>query len=245
MMGLLTRPPSRANTLRPSVMTGMRQTAIDFLTSKKVSLDGILTTPELPGQGPYATMLVCHQHPALGGNMEHPVVLSLCRAAHREGIASLRFNFRGIGGSEGTFSNGTAEGDDLRSALDILKYLPNVDASRIGVVGYSFGASVVLGWLRRCKAARSFVFIAPPLSSVRKSGIGKDKRSKLFVVGQEDKVVPSVDLQRTLDDVRPPVQFTELEGADHTLEPQLDRMATRVTEFLVQTLNSDPRDTAH
>ena len=72
---------------------------------------------------------------------------------------------------------------------------------------------------------------------LRKSNIKKDKRPKLFMVGQRDRVVPSVDLQRELDEVRQPVQFVELPGDNHSLSSSLDTVAERVAEFLLQTLN--------
>ena len=213
----------------------MRQTAIDFFTSKRLSLEGVFTTPEGIPKPPPA-LLVCHPHPMLGGSMDHPLVMAICRTAHREGIASLRFNFRGVGASQGTFSNGQQEHKDLKSAFEILKLLPGIDPFRLAVVGYSFGASVVLSGLTRCKAARSFVLIAPPVSSVKKSRISKDKRPKLFIAGERDSVVPSVALQSALDELRTPVQFTEIKDADHTLGEQLQEVADRVLAFLPETL---------
>ena len=222
----------------------MQQTAIDFTSTNGVSLEGVLVTPDVtpdmtpdaPGP-PFPAVVVCHPSPTLGGNMDHPLVTAICRTAHREGVASLRFNFRGVGDSQGTFGSGPEEQRDLESALKFVRLLPGVDGKRLGLVGYSFGAAVVLGGLRRYKGARSLVFIAPPLSAVKKSGIRKDKRPKLFMVGQRDRVVPSVQLQRELDDVRQPVQFVELPGDDHSLRSSLDAVAERVAEFLLQTLN--------
>ena len=217
----------------------MRQTAIDFLSSKRVSLQGIVTTPEVPPRT-YAALVMCHPHPMLGGSMEHPLVTAVCRKAHSEGIASLRFNFRGVGPSEGAFTNGPEEQNDVRAALEILKLMPDIDAGRIGLVGYSFGASAILGGLRGYGAARSFVLIAPPVSSVRKSRILKDKRPKLFIVGERDRVVPSVELQRVLDEARGDLRFQEVADANHALESQTEEVAELVSEFLLETLSRPP-----
>ena len=216
----------------------MRQAAIDFFTSNRLSLEGRLAIPE-GVKGTPAGMVVCHPHPLLGGSMEHRLITAICRTAHDEKIASLRFNFRGVGGSEGTFSNGPEEQRDLRAAMDIITILPDIDRLRLAVVGYSFGASVILNGLKGCKAARSLVLIAPPLSSVRKSRIKKDKRPKLFMVGQRDRVVSSVDLQSALDEVRQPMQFVELPDAEHSLEEHEQEVADQVTAFLLRTLK-DP-----
>ena len=218
----------------------MQQTAIDFTSTNGISLEGVLVTPEPTADGlgpPFPAVVVCHPNPTLGGNMDNPLVTAICRAAHRESVASLRFNFRGVGASQGTFSSGPEVQRDVEGALKIIKLLPGVDGERLGLVGYSFGAAVVLGGLKRYNGARSLVLIAPPLSAVRKSNIKKDKRPKLFMVGQRDRVVPSVDLQRELDEVRPPVQFVELPGDNHSLSSSLDLVAERVAEFLLQTLN--------
>ena len=212
----------------------MRQTAITF-KSKKLSLDGVLTTP----QGvltPYPALLVCHPHPKLGGSMDNAVVMAICRAADTEGVASLRFNFQGVGASQGGFDNGVGEQDDVKAALDILRRWPDVDGRRLGLVGYSFGASVVLAGLRHYKAAKSLVLIAPPLSSLESSRVRKDKRPKLFIVGQNDGVVSSPELQREIDAVRAPVQFSEVEGADHSLLAHEEDVARRVIEFVMASL---------
>ena len=141
----------------------MRQTAIDFLSDRRISLEGVMTTPEAPPR-PCAALVMCHPHPMLGGSMDHPLVTAVCRKAHGEDMASLRFNFRGVSPSEGVFTNGREEQTDVRAALEILKLMPNIDGRRIGLAGYSFGAFAILGGLRKYRAARSFVLIAPPLS---------------------------------------------------------------------------------
>ena len=207
----------------------MRQAAIGF-SSKKLSLEGIVATPD-GLTGPYPALLVCHPHPMLGGNMDNPVVTVICRAAGDQGMASLRFNFRGVGGSQGLFSNGKGEVDDVRAALSLLKRWPGVDRKRLVLVGYSFGASVVLDGLRHYKSAHSLVLIAPPISAVRSSRIRFDQRPKLFMAGQHDRIAPSVELQSALDEVQPPLDFSEIAQADHSLRGHEAKVAQRVLSF--------------
>jgi alpha/beta superfamily hydrolase len=218
----------------------MRQSRVGFQTSGNLSLDGIFAVPDTTG-GPFPGVVVCHPHPVLGGDMESPVVTAICHALVSSDIASLRFDFRGVGESEGEFANGAKEGDDLRAAIGMLGSLPGVDKRRIAVVGYSFGAGVVLGAFGRMRSVRSMVAIAPPLSTVRKSPIARDKRPKLFVVGRLDKVAPSVELQAELDAMKPPVEFAEFSEADHTLSGHEIQVAERVVEFLAGTLGPDPQ----
>ena len=207
----------------------MKQAAIGF-RSKKLSLEGIVATPDGLA-GPYPALLVCHPHPMLGGNMDNPVVTAICRAAGAQGMASLRFNYRGVGGSQGIFSNGKGEGDDVRAALSILRRWPGMDGKRLVLVGYSFGAAVVLDGLRHYKAAHSLVLIAPPISAVRGSRIRLDQRPKLFVAGQHDRIASSVELQSALDDIRPPLDFSEIADADHSLRGHEEQVAERVLSF--------------
>ncbi len=213
----------------------MRQTAVEFFAPKDLSLEGVWSTPQhLPG--PYPAFVVCHPHPLLGGDMDNPLVTAICGAAHDEGIATLRFNFRGVGESRGEFTNGRDEQQDVKSAIEFLKVLPGTDAEKIGLVGYSFGAGVVMAGARGYKSVRSFALIAPPLSSFDKSSLTTAKTPKLFVVGQKDGVVPSVDLQSALDEVRQPVQFIEVSDADHSLSGHQEDVAARVCSFMLETL---------
>ncbi len=209
----------------------MRQTAIGF-KSEKQSIEGVLTTPQ-GVSGPFPALLVCHSHPLLSGDMDNPVVMAICHAADEQGMATLRFNFRGVGDSEGQFSNGPGEQKDLDAALIVLKRWPGMDRKSIALVGYSFGASVVLGGLRSYKAARSLILIAPPISSVRNSRIASDKRPKLFLVGQQDRISPPVELQRALDDVRQPLQFSEIPTADHSLVSHEREVAEKIVAFVM------------
>lgn len=213
----------------------MRQTAIAF-RSKRLTLEGVLTLPEELPQ-PYPAIVMCHPHPMLGGNMDNPVVTSVCRAATEAGFASFRFNFRGVEGSEGEFKGGDAEHEDIKAALNMVRRWPGVDGKRIALAGYSFGAGMILRGLRHFRRAKSLVLIAPPLSAIGDSRIVKDKRSKLFIVGQNDRLVSSVELQRTLDGVREPLQFREIAGGDHSMSGREWEVADEVVGFVRDTLN--------
>ena len=215
----------------------MRQTAIAF-KSKRLTLEGVLTLPEeLPP--PYPAIVMCHPHPMLGGDMDNGVVTAICRAAGERGFAALRFNFRGVEGSEGDFEGGEKAHDDIKAALNVIRRWPGVDGKRIALAGYSFGAGVILRGLRHFKRARALALVAPPLSSLENSRIIKDKRPKLFVAGQHDRLVSSVELQRALDTVREPLQFREITGADHSLTGHEWDVADKVMGFARQTFNEN------
>ena len=134
----------------------MRQISISF-SSNRLTLEGVVSVPQ-QGPGRYPVVVVCHSHPVFKGDMEHPVVQAVCTALDYKGLATLRFNFRGIGKSEGEFTNGRDELEDVEAALKVVSHWPNLDNRRIGLVGYSFGAAVILGGMSRLKRSRALVY---------------------------------------------------------------------------------------
>lgn len=213
----------------------MRQSAIGFYV-KKLELEGVLASPTDGGASEAPAVVACHSHPALGGSMNDPVVSAVCAAAVRENMYALRFNFRGVGGSEGEFTGGEKERDDVRAALDVMRQWPSVSRKRIALVGYSTGATTILDGFGKLRRASAFGLIAPTLGALRSRRFARDKRPRLVIVGSEDKVAPSVDIQRVLDDCRGPVRFREIVGADHTMRGYENQVAAAVTEFLKSNL---------
>ncbi len=212
----------------------MRQSGIDF-KSKKLTLEGVISSP-VDGGVSLPAIAVCHPHPMLGGNMNSPIVTSICREASREGMVALRFNFRGVGDSEGEFSNGKEEHNDVKSALNVLANWPGVNRRRIGVVGYSAGAAILIDGVRHIKRASAIALIAPTLAALRNRRFKKDKRPRLVIAGSEDRVSPSLEIQTALDECNGPIRFRELRGADHSMRGYDAEIGRVVAEFLVQNL---------
>ncbi len=191
----------------------------------------MVSTPE-DSTGDSAALVVCHSHPILGGSMSDPVVMAICRAADAAGMATLRFSFRGVGESEGQFTNGDEESHDARAALDTLRRWPGVDGKRLAIAGYSLGAAVILDGLQRLKRARAIALVAPTVTSLRNRRFVNDSRPRLVVAGQNDRVAPSLAIQRELDLVRQPLRFAEMPGADHTMRGHEDEVGRLVAEFI-------------
>lgn len=102
--------------------------------SGDITLEGQLHLPDtIPASG----IVVCHPHPQYGGDMQNNVVEALCETAAANGVGALRFNFRGTGRSEGRYDNGIGEQEDVRAALAYLRDVPEVDAARVALAGYS------------------------------------------------------------------------------------------------------------
>ncbi len=110
--------------------------------------------------------LILHPHPQFGGTMNNQIVYALYYAFAERGFSTLRFNFRGVGRSQGYFDNGPGELSDAASALDWLQ-LNNQDSSCCWIVGVSFGTWIAMQLLMRRPEVDSFICVAPPGQLVR------------------------------------------------------------------------------
>src|SRR4030042_2784931 len=137
----------------------MMEQRVAFL-SDGLRIEGILHRPA--GASLYGAVAVCHPHPLYGGDMGNSVVVAICNGLVAEGMGALRFNFRGVGGSEGSFGGGGEERGDVRAALDYLEGEQAVDGGRIGLAGYSFGALVALAAVD--ERVRGVAAVSPPLA---------------------------------------------------------------------------------
>ena len=137
----------------------MGEKAINF-SSGALQLEGVLGCPE-GAAGPLPGVVLCHPGPTGGGNMNNNLVLSVHTALIQTGFVSLRFNFRGVGNSQGVHAQGEEEAEDAEAALSLLKDRPEVDGARVGMAGYSFGSGVILGSLARYSNSRAFVLFSP------------------------------------------------------------------------------------
>jgi len=208
----------------------MRQTSIGFKSSG-LNLEGIVSVPD-DGPGPFPTVVICHSHPALSGNMGNKIVTAISDSALEHGIASLRFNFRGVGESEGVFSNGKYEIEDLKTALKVARKFPGLDKNKIGLVGHSFGASIILRGFKQYKFVNCLVLISPPISSIDESEMRNHKHPKLVAVGDSDRIVDSAELKQTLGELNEFDQFLEIPGAGHDLRSHEEKLATRIITFV-------------
>ena len=212
----------------------MLQTSVAF-NSKGVTLDGVVGTPKGLA-GPFPGEVVCHPHPLCGGDMNNSLVLEVCRALVDDGLVTFRFNFRGVGDSGGTFTKGEEEHEDVREALHLLKGWPNVNGGRLGLVGYSFGASMVLTGLGTYRAAKGFVLISPPLNALESRRLARDKRPKLLIAGDKDRLTPYSSLKEMVDSLPNSVGSSMIPGADHSWRGHETEAAQQTTRFLGGTL---------
>jgi len=153
------------------------------------TLEGALHLPE--GDGPFPVVVCCHPHPRWGGDMYSNVVMAVVRGALARGIAALRFNFRGAGGSGGAHGLGVIEQDDVRAALEFLRQREEIDAQQVGLMGYSFGAAVAGRTVDESVAALALVALP-----INEDGFDGDQLYEyegpvLLASGDRDAVSPS------------------------------------------------------
>jgi alpha/beta superfamily hydrolase len=161
--------------------------------------------------------------------MQNNVVVALCEALAAQGFAALRFNFRGVGRSGGTHGGGEREREDAGAALDFLASQPDVDASRLGLAGYSFGAVVALSTDDRRLAA--IAAVSPPLAD--KPPL-KLTCPTLFVFGERDNIAPPRNLERAGIELPEGSRIVVVPGADHFWLGFEDTLADEVTRFFVE-----------
>jgi alpha/beta superfamily hydrolase len=144
--------------------------------------------------------------------MHNNVVSALCQTAIVNGIAALRFNFRGVGASEGRYDNGNGEQDDVHAALAYLRGLSEVDPDRITLAGYSFGAAVAL---RAAAAEELRAFIAVSLPTMMPLTSVTLARPALFVSGDEDEYSDAEDLTEFVASLGAQAELKLLPGLGH------------------------------
>ena len=181
--------------------------AITF-ASGVLTLEGALNVPE---RTPAPGIVVCHPHPMYGGDMHNNVVDAVCQTAAADGIVALRFNFRGAGGSEGSYDNGVGEQDDVGAALAYLRELPEVDGARVALAGYSFGAAIAL----QAVDERLNAFIAVSLPTTMPLKDVRVACPALFISGDEDQYSDAGELTRLVRGLGSKAELKLLPGLGH------------------------------
>jgi len=203
-----------------------------ILNNGGLLLEACLDLPDLPGACP--GVVLCHPHPLYGGNMDNNVILAVSRALTRKGIAGLRFNFRGVGRSQGSFGGGVPEQEDAEAALAYLVEREEIDPARVGIMGYSFGGMVALPVGGRNNAVKAIAGVSPVIPA----GVLKDsKKPKLIVCGSEDDVVPSSLVLQGAAGMASPKRVEVVPGVNHFWWGDEETVSDMVADFFLETLN--------
>ena len=179
--------------------------------------------PSKTRNGPIAIIL--HPHPQFGGTMNNAITYQLFYMFAKRGFAVLRFNFRGVGRSQGEFDHGEGELSDAASALDWAQTV-HPDARACWVAGFSFGSWIGMQLLMRRPEIEGFISIAPQANLYDFSFLAPCPSSGLIVHGDQDKVAPPKDVQTLVDKLKTQkgiiVEQTIMPGANHFFEGQVE-----------------------
>ncbi|HUI17280.1 MAG TPA: alpha/beta hydrolase [Alphaproteobacteria bacterium] len=185
------------------------------------------------GAAPMA--LVLHPHPQHGGTMNNRVVYALYQTFVRRGFSTLRFNFRGVGRSQGSFDRGEGELSDAASALDWLQTV-NPNAASCWIAGFSFGAWIGMQLLMRRPEIAGFISVAPPANIYDFSFLAPCPASGMIIQGNSDEVVPLEAVNKLVDKLNHQrgikIDYRVIPGANHFFNDQLDAVISNMERYL-------------
>ena len=194
-----------------------------------ITLEGLLSTSQAPTLG----AVLCHPHPLYGGEMHNNVVSALAHAFQKENIATLRFNFRGAGRSEGAHDEGVAEREDVKAAVTTL--LDRQAVSTVVVAGYSFGSMVGLQAGTEDDRVHRLIGVAFPLGLRDPAFLVPVTKPVLLISGDRDTYSPIPDLTELISKISAPKQLETINGADHFFMAREGEVAQAAVSFLQQT----------
>ncbi len=181
--------------------------------------------------------LLLHPHPQHGGTMNNKVVYTLYHAFVRQGFSALRFNFRGVGRSQGAFARGEGELSDAASALDWLQSY-NANAAACWIGGFSFGAGIGMQLLMRRPEIDGFISVAPPANLYDFGFLAPCPSSGLIIHGDKDHLVPLESVQKLINKLMHQrditIDFRLVRGADHFFQSRLEELDEEVEDYLTK-----------
>lgn len=179
--------------------------------------------------------LLLHPHPEHGGNMNNKVIYALSQTFVHRNFSTLRFNFRGVGRSQGTHDKGEGELCDAAAALDWLQsYNPN--ATSCWITGFSFGAWIGMQLLMRRPEISGFISVAPPANSHDFTFLAPCPSSGLIVRGTEDDIVPGETVSKLVQKLSSQrnikIDYRLIEGANHFFQDKHEELVQHVDDYL-------------
>ena len=211
----------------------MKQIRVSF-PSGELLLEGILAIPQ--GAGPFPAVIVCHPHPLYGGSMDNNVVYSLSEKLTQASLASFKFNFRGVGSSQGEFGQGIGEQEDVKAAISFINTVKEVDSKRIGLAGYSAGAGFAFPIGFNDTQIKALAAVSPPLLMFNFDFLKSCPKPKLLISGSRDDLIPIAQFLEFCQNLPEPKECESIEGADHFWRGYESSLAAKVTAFFTKVL---------
>lgn len=180
--------------------------------------------------GVRAAVVFGHPHPLYGGTMHTKAVYQSAKALARIGCAVLRFNFRGVGSSAGTFADGIGELDDFRSALDFMH--ERHPAAPLWAGGMSFGSWVGLTAGARDPRVSALIGVAMPVDGYDFSEVRESATAKFFVHGELDEICPMKSIRAFYAQAAEPKELAVIDGADHLFDGRVSEVGDAIEDLL-------------
>jgi len=184
----------------------MTEQRVEFTSDNEIVLEGLLSAGTT-GRG----VVITHPHPLYGGDMNNIVVETIQKAYQQNGHTTLRFNFRGMGKSNGHYDDGNGEQADVVAAFDFLR---EKDLQTIDLAGYSFGSWVIAQMFDKI-AADSVIMVSPPAAMMRFESTTPIPNLKLAATGSRDEFAPPDLVEELVHAWNPAADFSVINGADH------------------------------
>jgi len=178
-----------------------------IFSSGTLSLEGLLSR----GEGNRG-VVISHPHPLYGGEMGNQVVGIIQEVFGGKGWTTLRFNFRGVGRSQGEYDEGVGEQEDVRAAV---RYLKDLGIKEIFLAGYSFGAWVNARAALDDPDVKGSILVAPPQAMMDFSFLKDDSKTRLVIAGERDAYGPVEEIMKIVGKMNPSPPVIVISGADH------------------------------
>lgn len=198
------------------------------IRGRAVDLEAALWEPE--NRLPRGAVVLCHPHPVYGGSMDNRVVYRCAKACLDADLAALRFNFRGVGTSTGSYDHGEGEKEDVEAAIDYLEM--QYRALPLVLIGFSFGAWV--GLQAGCQDSRitAMVGLGLPIDFYDFDFLLASRKPTLLLAGTEDEVCPRESMNRLAERMPSCLTLRWIEGTDHFFGARLEEVQACVTDYL-------------
>ncbi len=184
--------------------------------------------------------LLLHPHPQHGGTMNNKVIYALYQTFVRRGFSTLRFNFRGVGRSQGEFDSGQGEMSDAASALDWVQ-AHNPNAPLCWIAGFSFGAWIGMQLMMRRPEISGFISVAPPASLHDFSFLAPCPASGMIVHGDKDDVIPLSSVDKLVAKVSSQkniiIDYRIIKGGDHFFLNHLPILGEHIDDYLAKSID--------
>ncbi len=201
-----------------------------FITNNDVKLEAELFQSKLETEN--VLVLICHPHPQYGGNMFNNVVSEVFNKLVRNKISCMRFNFRGVGRSTGSHSDGTGELSDVYACVDFV--INERKLEKIFLCGYSYGAVIGCSAVGYSDKIIGYISISFPWDFMgsKYKELSQSSKPKLFIQGDKDTVARFGNFQENFEYYLDPKKKKIIEGADHFYGNYEEQVADIVLEFL-------------